>query len=103
MFKQCYLWLLITASLPALAQDVVESSRGETVEKHLTGDEPLRPWAHDPDLLQKQAGDRIEVRPVACGTLATVKLTDVVPPIRFDSGVANILAGLHRVAAQGAR
>ena len=90
MFKQSYLWLLIAASLPALAQDVVESSRGETVEKHLTGDEPLRPWAHDPDLLQKQAGDRIEVRPVHAEQLATVKLTDVAPPIRFESGLADI-------------
>ena len=30
------------------------------------------------------------MRPVHAERLATVKLTDVVPPIRFDSGVADI-------------
>ncbi|HEX4973477.1 MAG TPA: OmpA family protein [Steroidobacteraceae bacterium] len=74
----------------ARAQDVVESSRGETTEKQLPSDEPLRPWTVDPNLLQKEAGDRVEMRPVHAERLATVKLTDVVPPIRFDSGVADI-------------
>ena len=80
-------------ALAAQAQDVVDSPRGETVEKHLPGDEPLRPWTHDPQLLQKQSGDRVEMRPVHAEKLATVKLTDVVPPIRFDSGVADIPQG----------
>lgn len=91
MTKHRYLWpLILLPALAAQAQDVIESSRGETVEKHLTGDEPLRPWTHDPQLLQKQSGDRVELRPVHTERTATVKLTDVVPPIRFDSGVADI-------------
>ena len=92
MFKHRYLWLLIAAllALAAQAQDVVESPRGETVERNLPTDEPLRPWTHDPKLLQKESGDRVEMRPVHAERLATVKLTDVVPPIRFDSGVADI-------------
>jgi flagellar motor protein MotB len=91
MCKHRYLSLLI-AALPMLvqAQDVVETSRGETTEKQLPSDEPLRPWTHDPNLLQKESGDRVEMRPVHAERLATVKLTDVVPPIRFDSGVADI-------------
>ena len=68
----------------------VESSRGESTEKQLPSDEPLRSWAHDPNLLQKESGDRVEMRPVHAERMATVKLTDVVPPIRFDSGVADI-------------
>jgi len=72
------------------AQDVVETSRGEAVERNLSPDEPLRPWAHDPSLLQKESGDRVEMRPVHAERLATVKLTDVLPPIRFASGVADI-------------
>jgi len=90
MCKHLYLGLLL-AALPVLtqAQDVVENSRQETTEKQLP-DEPLRPWTHDPNLLQKESGDRVELRPVHAERLATVKLTDVVPPIRFDSGVADI-------------
>ena len=92
MSKHRYLWLLIAApiALTARAQDVVETSRGEKVERNLSTDEPLRPWAHDPNLLQKESGDRVEMRPVHAERMATVKLTDVVPPIRFDSGVADI-------------
>ena len=96
MFKHRYLLpsiCILGAALltfAARAQDVVESSRGETTEKQLPSDEPLRPWTVDPNLLQKEAGDRVEMRPVHAERLATVKLTDVVPPIRFDSGVADI-------------
>ena len=36
------------------------------------------------------AGDRFEVREVAAEELETVKLTNLVPPIRFESGVAEI-------------
>jgi flagellar motor protein MotB len=91
-FKHRYLWLLIAApiALTARAEDVVETSRGEAVERNLPTDEPLRPWAHDPSLLQKESGDRVEMRPVHAERLATVKLTDVLPPIRFASGVADI-------------
>src|SRR5262245_25075834 len=63
MFKHRCLWLLIAApiALAAQAQDVVESSRGETVERNLPTDEPLRAWALDPKLLQKESGDRVEM------------------------------------------
>jgi flagellar motor protein MotB len=92
MAKHRYLWLLIAApiALTARAEDVLETPRGETVERNLSTDEPLRPWVHDPSLLQKESGDRVELRPVHAERLATVKLTDVVPPVRFDSGVADI-------------
>jgi flagellar motor protein MotB len=92
MSKHRYLWLLIAGLFPLAAQtqDVVESPRGETVERNLPTDEPLRPWAVDPKLLQKESGDRVELRPVHAERLATVKLTDVVPAIRFESGVADI-------------
>jgi hypothetical protein len=85
MSKHRYLWLLLAAPivLTAQAQDVVESTRGEPVERNLSPDEPIRPWAHDPKLLQKESGDRVEMRPVHAERLATVKLTDVVPPIPF--------------------
>src|SRR5688500_14998512 len=94
MCKHRNLLLLIPAlfafATQAQTPDVVESPRGETVERNLPTDEPLRPWAHDPNLLQKESGDRVELRPVHAERLATVKLTDVVPPIRFASGLADI-------------
>ena len=97
MAKHRYLWLPVwllssAALFPLVAQtqDVIETPRGETVERNLPTDEPLRPWAHDPNLLRKESGDRVEMRLVHAEHLATVKLTDVVPPIRFDSGVADI-------------
>lgn len=92
MSKQRNLWPLIAAllALTAHAQDVLESPPGETVEKNLPTEEPLRPWALDPKLLQRESGDRVEMRPVLAERLATVKLTDVVAPIHFDSGRAEI-------------
>jgi flagellar motor protein MotB len=67
-----------------------EPPRGEAVERHLPGDQTPTPWVHDPTLLETEAGDRFEAHEVAAEELETVKLTDVVPPIRFASGVAEI-------------
>lgn len=92
MFKQRYL-LLLSSTLLVLAshaQSVEETTPGETVERHLPPDEPLAPWAHDPQLLETEAGDKLEVRQIAAERVETVKLANVVPPIRFDSGVADI-------------
>ena len=74
----------------AHAQFLGEPPRGEAVERHLPGDQTPTPWVHDPNLLGTQAGDRFEVREVAAEELETVKLTNVVPPVRFASGVAEI-------------
>jgi flagellar motor protein MotB len=63
---------------------------GATVERQLPGDEILTPWVHDPAYVEQQHGDRFEKQEVAGEQLDTVKLTNLVPPIRFDSGVADI-------------
>lgn len=76
----------------ATAQTTSEAPVGRAVERHLSADEPSMPWVHDPALLETDAGDRFEVRPVAYEALETVKLRNVVPPIRFESGVADIPA-----------
>ena len=92
MLKQRYLLLLASTLvvLASQAQTVEEAAPGETVERHLPPDDPLTPWAHDPKLLESEAGDKLEVRQIAGERLETVKLSNVVPPIRFDSGVADI-------------
>jgi flagellar motor protein MotB len=84
--------LLVTllASAGANAQLLREPPRGEAVERHLPGERTLTQWVYDPNVVNTAAGDRIEVREVAAEQLETVKLTNLVPPIRFDSGVAEI-------------
>jgi flagellar motor protein MotB len=92
MRKGLQLLLVWTAlvSAGAHAQFLGEPARGEAVERHLPGDQTPTPWVHDPNVLRQQAGDRIEVREAATEALETVKLANVVPPIRFASGVAEI-------------
>jgi flagellar motor protein MotB len=84
----CATWLPMFVSAPVSAQSVSVSPIGETTERHLS--EPLTPWAQDPQSLQHQAGDKLEVREVLTAEPQTVKLKNVVPPIRFDSGNAKI-------------
>jgi flagellar motor protein MotB len=86
-------WLLIcglTLCAQAAAQTVSESPFGEDVERQLPGDQSFMPWAQNPEHLNSEGGDRLEMRPVASEALETVKLTNVIPPIHFESGVANI-------------
>ena len=78
----------LAMSWPALESG--ESRPAEAVERHLPGDQDFRQWALDPDMLATEAGDRFETREVIAEELETVKLTNVVPPIRFESGVADI-------------
>ena len=78
------------SSAGAQAQLLREPSRGEAVERHLPGDRTFTQWVLDPSLVNTAAGDRIEVREVAAEELETVKLTNLVPPIRFEVGVAEI-------------
>jgi flagellar motor protein MotB len=78
------------ASTAADAQLLREPLRGEAVERHLPGEIKPTQWAHDPNLLNVQAGDRFEVREVAAEELETVKLANLVPPIRFAVGIAEI-------------
>jgi flagellar motor protein MotB len=75
---------------PVSGQPARELPVGEAVERHFTGDEPLRQWTQDAEYLGLSQGDSIETREVAAEQLETVKLTGVVPPIRFESGVARI-------------
>jgi len=59
-------------------------------ERQLPGDAKLTPWTVDPAVLETQRADRLESREVVSPVVETVKLKDVVPPIRFESGVADI-------------
>jgi len=63
---------------------------GEQAERHLSPDQALRQWAQDPNQLASVGGDRLEVRQVPAEAIETIKLKNVVPPIHFASGVAEI-------------
>jgi flagellar motor protein MotB len=81
------LGLTITA---ADAQSVQEASLGESVERHLSKDEATTQWTHDADRVNREAGDMIVATQVTKEEVETVKLQNVIPPIRFESGVADI-------------
>jgi flagellar motor protein MotB len=88
--RMSYALLVALASVAAQAQLLREPARGEAVERHLPGDRTFTQWVHDPSLVNTQGGDRFEAQEVAVEDLETVKLTNLVPPIRFAVGVAEI-------------
>jgi flagellar motor protein MotB len=97
------LGFLMTASAGAAPADeskrtdetkpVDETAPGEQVERHLSDDQTFRQWSQDPEGLDSERGDRLETRKVTGEKLETVKMRNVVPPIRFESGVAKIPPG----------
>ena len=79
---------LIIAS--AQAQTVDDSALGSTIERQLPSEQPLTPWARDPEQIKTEAGDRLEKRKALTESFETVKLKNVIPPIHFESRVAKI-------------
>jgi uncharacterized repeat protein (TIGR01451 family) len=59
-------------------------------ERILPSNGALTQWTVDPDSLQTQHSDKLEQREVLTPVVETVKLRDIIPAIRFDSGVADI-------------
>jgi outer membrane protein OmpA-like peptidoglycan-associated protein len=82
--------VLVLGPLTSWAQDVDETPLGEAVERHLSLDGPTTEWVQDPDRVDEELGDQIEVRETLTDALETIKLGNLVEPIRFESGVANI-------------
>lgn len=69
--------------------DRVQSASGE---KLLPTGDALQTWTVDPKVLEAQHADRLEERDVVTPAIETVKLRDIIAPIRFASGVAEIPA-----------
>ncbi len=69
------------------------TASGEDAERHLAPDQPLTPWLHDPSIFDEAQGDRIETRQVMERQVKTIKLDNLVPPILFPLGQAEIPAG----------
>src|SRR5215213_5273732 len=87
-----YLSLLFGTLLAssAGAESITESSLGEAVERQLSSDEAIRQWTQDPQRLNTDAGDMIVSTQVTKQEVETVKLQNVMAPIHFGSGVADI-------------
>jgi hypothetical protein len=66
------------------------AARGEAVEMHLPPDQDLTPWLHDPAIFAEDEGDRLEMQQVVEPDVRTIKLDNLVPPIRFPLGKAEI-------------
>lgn len=66
------------------------SPLGEAVEKQLPPDGSFTPWLQDASALKESKGDHVETRKVLEKNVKTIKLHNVVPPILFGSGEANI-------------
>lgn len=62
---------------------------GANLEKQLDSDLRLTPWKQDDSVYQKQK-DKVEVKKETKQHFVTKKLTNVVPPIHFASGEADI-------------
>ena len=97
--------LLAMSTAVALAADKVdEAPLGEAVERHLPSDEPFLQWVQNPDRIATELGDTFETRETLTDGLETVKLSNLVPPIRFESGVARVpdetVASLGRILAR---
>ena len=81
---------LLLGSSHAGAEKTDEVELGEAVERHLPDAEPLMQWVQDPDRIAREEGDVLETRETLAHGLETIKLSNLVPPIRFESGVAQI-------------
>ena len=89
--KTNLMWLCASLCCVAVqAQQIDETVPGEAVERHLSTDEPVQQWVLDPERIETEAGDRLETREVLAEDIDTIKLAGLVPPIRFESGVADI-------------
>jgi len=82
-------WGLLIA-LPVSGQDVDEAPLGEAVERHLSIDRPFLQWMQDSERFELQRGDTIETREVLADEFETIKLSNLVAPVRFASGIADI-------------
>ncbi len=72
-----------------LGADVRQTDITRAAERHLADGEPVMLWSLKPPSTGA-ADDTLEAVEIETVEADTVKLTDVVPPIYFDSGVASI-------------
>ncbi len=84
--------LIFACTAPVFAADnaVDETGIGEVVERHLSLDAPFTQWVKNPERVDNELRDTIEMQEGLADGLETIKLTGLVPPIYFESGEAKI-------------
>jgi flagellar motor protein MotB len=87
-----YSWLVcgLLVCVEGHAQIAGESPIGQDVERQLPADQPFSKWVRDLNQVETDAGDRMQTQKVSREGFETVKLRNVIPPVRFDSGIARI-------------
>lgn len=87
------LLLLACLSASTVAEPAPAGTRalglGEAVERHHSTEQPFELWTQDPALYEEE-GEKTELRKELEKEVTTRKLQNVVPPIRFASGEADI-------------
>jgi len=73
---------------PALVRE--STPLGEAVEKQISPDITPAKWIQDESIYAQNRGDHIETRQVLEKEVKTIKLHNVVPPIRYGSGASDI-------------
>ncbi|MGB5618490.1 MAG: hypothetical protein WBM78_16725, partial [Desulfobacterales bacterium] len=68
------------------------ASREAASEIHLPADQPFTPWIHDPAVFEEDEGDRTEKGETIEQDAKTIKVDNLVPPIHFGLGEAEIPA-----------
>lgn len=79
----------VGAGPAALIADL-DPDAGQSGERHLAAEDEPRLWATDAKDQDESSSDRLESRAIVEDTRETIKLTNVVPPIRFESGRADL-------------
>ncbi len=92
MIRRIWMLLLMTP-IVSLAQQVDDADMGEAVERHLSTDVDFMQWVQDDERLKTEASDTIGTRETLEDTFETIKLRNVIPPIYFETGVAQIPEG----------
>ena len=86
--------LLMLQSTPVLSESMRQADLGDNVEFHLDShsnqDPAFTNWQQDDSVYFENLGMQVEIQQVTKKNVTTKKLTDVVPPIRFQSGKADI-------------
>ena len=86
----CLLALSLALSPPVSLANDDEVRIGEAAERHLSLDGPHTKWVQDPERVDTELGDSIEMRETMVDALETIKLSNLVPPVHFQTGVADI-------------
>lgn len=80
----------VVLTVSAVNAQVLERDLGNAAERHLSEDIPRAQWVHDPEAMEERASDALVPMEVNAWDAKIEKLKGVVPPVLFDSGIAQV-------------